>query len=64
MSNAYCSVIEPRSARRQFRLSVGLMLCIAIGAVILGFATQTHQPQKAIIVDDGGAFTGRLVSLN
>jgi hypothetical protein len=63
MSNAYYSVIEPASARRQFRLSIAIVVAMAIGAFVLGFATQVHQAPKATTLDDGAAFTGRLVSL-
>jgi hypothetical protein len=63
MSNAYYSVIDPASARRQFRLSIALVVVMAIGAFVLGFATPIHQAPKATTLDDGAAFTGRLVSL-
>jgi hypothetical protein len=63
MSNAYYSVIEPASARRQFRLSIALVVAMAIGAFTLGFATQVHHAPKATTLDDGAAFSGRLVSL-
>ncbi len=62
MSNAYYSVIEPASARRQFRLSIDIVVGMAIGAFALGSATPIHQPPKATTLDDGAAFTGRLVS--
>ena len=64
MSNAYYSVIEPASARRQFRLSItAIVVGMAIGAFALGFATQIYQAPKATTLDDGAAFNGRLVSL-
>ncbi|HEY8136813.1 MAG TPA: hypothetical protein VIF61_03160 [Methylocystis sp.] len=62
MSNAYYSVIEPASARRQFRLSIAIVVGMAVGALILGFATQINQAPKATALDDGAAFNGRLVS--
>ena len=63
MSNAYTMV--PQDARRQLRMSIGLVLCMAIGAVAVGFATHPHQqPRKAVLVDEAGVFSGRLVSLN
>jgi hypothetical protein len=62
MSNAYYSVIEPASARRQFRVSIALVVAMAIGAFTLGFATPIHQAPKATTLDDGAAFSGRLVS--
>jgi hypothetical protein len=62
MSNAYYSVIEPASARRQFRLSIALVVAMAIGAFTPGFATPIHQAPKATTLDDGAAFSGRLVS--
>jgi hypothetical protein len=63
MSNAYYSVIDHASARRQFRLSIVVVVGMAVGAFILGFATPIHQAPKAMTLDDGAAFTGRLVSL-
>ena len=63
MSNAYYSVIEPEAARRQFRLSVGLVVCMAIGAFVLGFVTPNLRTQQTTVKDNGSAFTGRLVSL-
>ena len=62
MSNAYYSVIEPAAARRQFRLSIAIVVAMAIGAFVFGFATQIHQAPKATTLDDGAAFSGRLVS--
>ncbi len=63
MSNAYYSVIEPASARRQLRLSIAIVVGMTIGAFALGFATQIHQAPKVTTLDDGAAFSGRLVSL-
>jgi hypothetical protein len=63
MSNAYYSVIDPASARRQFGLSIVLVVSMAIGAFILGFATPNLRTQQTTIKDDGAAFSGRLVSL-
>ena len=63
MSNAYYSVIEPASARRQFRLSVAIVVGMAVGAFALGFAKPIPQAPKATTLDDGAAFNGRLVSL-
>ena len=62
MSNAYYSVIDPASARRQFRLSIAIAAAMAVGAFVLGFATPIHQAPKATTLDDGAAFSGRLVS--
>jgi hypothetical protein len=63
MSNAYYSVIDHASARRQFRLSVALVAAMAVAALVLGFATPIHQTPKATMMDDGAAFSGRLVSM-
>jgi hypothetical protein len=63
MSNAYYSVIDHASARRQFRLSIVVVVGMAVGAFILGFATPNPRTQQTTIKDDGAAFTGRLVSL-
>ena len=62
MSNAYYSVIEPASARRQFRLSIAIVVGMALGAFIFGFATQLHQAPKATTLGVDAAFSGRLVS--
>ena len=63
MSNAYYSVIDHASARRQFRLSVAIVVGMAVGAFALGFAKPIPQAPTATTLDDGAAFTGRLVSL-
>ncbi len=63
MSDAFYSLIDLESARGQARMSIVIVLGMAIGAVVLGFATPLHQAQKATILDDGAAFSGRLVSL-
>jgi hypothetical protein len=63
MSDAFYSVSNLESVRRQCRLSIVILLGMAIGAFILGFATPITPAQKATIADDGAAFSGRLVSL-
>ncbi len=63
MSDAFYSLIDLESARRQARMSIVIVVGMAIGAVILGFATPLPRPQKATIMDDAAAFSGRLVSL-
>jgi hypothetical protein len=63
MSDAFYSLVDLEAARRQARMSIVIIAAVAIGAFILGFATPIPQMQKATILDDGGAFFGRLVSL-
>jgi hypothetical protein len=63
MSDAFYPVVDLESVRRQARMSIVIIAAMAIGAFILGFATPIPGPQKATIMDDGAAFSGRLVSL-
>ncbi|MGA8169912.1 MAG: hypothetical protein WB816_03635 [Methylocystis sp.] len=63
MSNAYVTVMEPETARRQFRLSVTLVAAMALAACVLGFATPIPQTGKVTITNDDAPFSGRLVSL-
>jgi hypothetical protein len=63
MSDAFYSLVDLEAARRQARMSIVIVAATVIGAFILGFATPIPQTQKATILDDGGAFSGRLVSL-
>ena len=63
MSDAFNSITDRESWRRQFHLSVLMVIGMAIGAFIWGFATPITHAQKATIVNDGAPFSGRLVSL-
>ena len=63
MSDAFNSITDRESWRGQFHLSVLMVIGMAIGAFILGFATPIAHAQKATIVNDGAPFSGRLVSL-
>jgi hypothetical protein len=62
MSNA-SFIIDRESAQRQFRLSLVMLVGMAVGAFILGVATPLPQTtQKAAITHDDAVFSGRLVS--
>lgn len=52
------------SARAQFRVSLFLVVAMALGAFVLGFALPVNAPaQKAMpVATDGGVFPGRLVT--
>jgi hypothetical protein len=50
------------SARRQFRVSVALVVLMAIGAFAAGFATPIGTTQNARNFDDSGVLIGRLVA--
>jgi hypothetical protein len=52
------------SARRQFRVSIFLIVSMAVSAFVLGFAMPVDKPVKATDVVDSGAFTGRLVTFD
>lgn len=50
------------SARRQFRISLFMVIGLAIGAFLIGFVAPTAPAQDAATLDDGGVFVGRLVT--
>jgi hypothetical protein len=49
------------SARRQFRVSVALVVLMAIGAFVAGFATPISSAQDEENLDDSSVLIGRLV---
>lgn len=63
MTDAFYSITDRESVRRQFRMSVVMVVAMAIGAYILGFATPIAQMRKATMTDDSVPFTGRLVTM-
>ena len=62
MSDAFYTENYRESVRRQFRLSVALVVFMAIGAFAMGFATPIGTTHNARNVDDTGVFVGRLVA--
>jgi hypothetical protein len=61
MSDTFSSARYRESARRQFRLSVMLVIGLAVAAFSLGFSVPI-KPAQHVILDDDGAFVGRLVA--
>jgi hypothetical protein len=64
MSDTFYSLTERETMRRQFRISVVMIVAMSICAFILGFATPITHPKKATAVDDGRGFVGQLVSMD
>jgi hypothetical protein len=62
---AFNRSFDRESARRQFRVSVLLVVAMATAAFVLGFALPINSAHKgAPVAQDGGSFTGRLVTTN
>lgn len=49
------------SARRQFRISLFMVIALAMGACLADLVTAETPSQDAAALDDGGSFVGRLV---
>ena len=64
MSDTFYSLADRETLRRQFRISIVMIVAMSICAFILGFATPITHSQKAMVVDDGQALMGRLVSIS
>jgi hypothetical protein len=62
MSNTLIAIRGLDSMRETLRMSVILVLGMAVGAFILGLATPLQLTPKAMIADQGDAFSGRLVT--
>lgn len=55
---------DRESARRQFRVSILLVVAMATAAFVLGYALPINPAQNATPVADHAAFSGRLVSVD
>lgn len=64
MSDIYASASYRKSVRRQFWLSVALLICMATAAFAAGFAAPIKATHHATKIDDDGVFVGRLVAIN
>ena len=62
MSHAFYTENYRESVRRQFRVSVALVVLMAIGALAAGIAAPINVPQDARNLEDNGVFIGRLVA--
>jgi hypothetical protein len=62
MSNTLIAIRGLDSMRQTLRMSVVMLLGMAMGAFILGYATPVHLTPKAIIADHDDVFSGRLVT--
>lgn len=62
---AFNRSFDRESARRQFRVSILLVMAMASAAFVLGFALPINSAHKAApVAQDSGTFTGRLVTAN
>jgi hypothetical protein len=68
MEPGMSAIFDPPShrelARRQFRLSVMAVACMAGAAFVMGFATPISSPHNAIDFDGGSIFAGRLLAMD
>ncbi len=62
MFDADYSSLHGEAARRQFRVSLFMLIGLALAALIAGFVTPPS-PQRAAMSDDTD-FTGRLVAVS
>ncbi len=60
MSDVFYSATHQESARRQFRISLFMVIALAIGAFLAGFVTPTPPAPDAAALDSGSVFVGRL----
>jgi hypothetical protein len=61
MSNTPIAIRGLDSMRETLRMSVIMVLGMAMGAFIPGYATPVHLTPKAMIADHDDVFSGRLV---
>lgn len=61
---AFTRSFDRESARRQFRVSILLVVAMASAAFVLGFALPINSAPKSTPVADNGAFSGRLVTVD
>jgi hypothetical protein len=62
VTHSFFEICGRESVREQLRMSVIMVLGMAIGAFILGFETPINLTPRATIADHDAAFSGRLVS--
>ncbi|MGJ0507113.1 MAG: hypothetical protein ACR652_08240 [Methylocystis sp.] len=62
MSDASSSALHGESARRQFRVSLYMVIALALAAMVTGFVTPSGAG-KAAATGDAGQFVGRLVAM-
>ena len=62
MSDTFYTENYRESVRRQFRVSVALVVLMAIGAFATGFAIPIGTTHNARNIDDTGVFVGRLLA--
>ena len=62
MSDTFYGESYRESVRRQFRVSVALVVLMAIGAFAAGFVRPINVPQNVQNFEDNGVFIGRLVT--
>ncbi len=62
MSDIFYSAEHRESARRQFRISLFMVIALAVGAFLAGLVTPTAPARDAATLDDDSSFVGRLVA--
>lgn len=62
MSNTLIAIRGRDFMGEMLRMSVVMVLGMAVGAFVLGYATPVHLTPKAIIADHDDLFSGRLVT--
>jgi hypothetical protein len=62
MSDAAYPSLHGETARRQFRISLFMVIGLALAAALAGFVTPPA-PQRAAGGDETESFTGRLVAV-
>jgi hypothetical protein len=61
---AFTRSFDRESARRQFRVSILLVVAMATAAFVLGFALPINSAQNTPTVADTAALSGRLLNLD
>lgn len=64
MSLSYDTHFDRDSLRRQFRLSIGLIVALAVATFVLGLSLPVDNGRHAPQVNAAGEIMGRLVSID
>ena len=64
MSYSYDTHFDRDSIRRQFRLSIGLIVAMAVATFVLGFSLPVEHARHTAQLDLGSDMMGRFVPMN